>query len=84
MTVDNFQVLSRMCERDQTGEFQRAYIAPDNFIEAKTGKQGWGFVKMAVDNKTIIELFTEKKTAMVLMIYDVDEFKRVKAEMGSK
>ena len=78
--ADNFQVLSKMCEQDQTGEFQRAYMAPDNFIEAKTGKQGWGFIKMAVDNKTILELMTSRKLAIVLMVYDIDEFKRIKKE----
>jgi len=80
MMADNFQVLSKMCEQDQTGEFQRAYMAPDNFIEAKTGKQGWGFIKMAVDNKTILELMTSRKLAIVLMVYDIDEFKRIKKE----
>jgi hypothetical protein len=52
-------------------------------MEAKTGKQGWGFIKMAVDNKTVLDLTTGISLAIVLMVYDVDEFKRIKTEMES-
>ncbi len=81
MTVGNFEVLSKMCEQDQTGEFLKAFTAPSNFMEAKTGKQGWGFIKMAVDNQTVLDLTTGRSLAIVLMVYDVDEFERIKAEM---
>lgn len=79
--VDNFDVLKKMADENSQGI--KAYTG-GNFMEAKTGKDGWGFVKMAVDNKTIAEMAAGKNLAVILMIYDRDEFSKVKAEMEPK
>ena len=83
MKVDSFHVLSEMCDQDQTGKFQKAFTAPNNFMGANTGKDGWGFIKMAVDNQTVLDLATGRNLAIVLLVYDIDEFKRIKSEMES-
>ncbi len=81
MEVDNFDVLKKMCEQDQEGKYTKAYTGNTNFMDAQTGKDGWGFVKMAVDNKTIIEIAQNKNLLMMLLVYNLDEFRRVKNEI---
>jgi hypothetical protein len=84
MEVDNFDVLKKMCEQDQEGKYTKAYAGNTNFMDAQTGKDGWGYVKMAVDNKTIFDIGQNNNLLMMLMVYDLDEFKRVKAEMEAR
>ena len=79
MTIKSFDVLDRMCENDPDGNHLKAFMSPDNFIEAKTGNNGWGFVKMAVDNQTIIDMATNQKMMkFVMFVYDVDEYIKTK------
>jgi hypothetical protein len=51
----------------------RAFPISSNMIEANTGKDGWGHIKIAINNQSVGELFTEKLTG-ILYLVDVDEF----------
>ena len=82
--MNAFMVLDEMCNRDPKGETIVSFMSPDNFIEAKTGKGGWGFVKMAVNNETILKLLHRKHVKLVLLAYDIDAFTEVKKSMEEK
>lgn len=82
--VNAFMVLDEMCNRDTKGETIVSFMSPDNFLEAKTGRDGWGFVKMAVNNETIHKLFHKKHIKLVLLAYDIDDFIDVKKSMERK
>ncbi|NLI28293.1 MAG: hypothetical protein GX413_13095 [Acetobacter sp.] len=82
--VSAFSVLDEMCTRDPKGEHIVSFMSPDNFLEAKTGKDGWGFVKMAVNNDTIIRLMHKPSVKLVLLVYDVANFKEIKNDMEIK
>jgi hypothetical protein len=79
-----FYVIDEMFQRDPKGEFAVAFMSPDNFLEARTGKDGWGFVKMAVNNDTITKLFLRQKIKLVLIAYDVDNYLEVQKSMDTK
>lgn len=77
-----FYVLDEMCKRDPDGKHIVAFMSPDNFIEAKSGKNGWGFVKMAVNNETINKLFFSNSTIKIaLIIYDLDTYTEINNEI---
>jgi hypothetical protein len=76
-----FQVLNEMCNQDPNGEYLRAFMSPDNFIEAKQGKGGWGWIKMAVDNTTMFRMLTGQKIKLVLFAYDIDKYKEVEKSL---
>jgi hypothetical protein len=81
MKANSFHVLDEMCNKDPNGEYIVMFMSPDNFMEAKTGRGGWGFVKMAVNNETIQKLFHRQKVKLVLLAYDMDKYFEVKNEM---
>ena len=79
-----FYVLDEMCKRDTGGEHIVSFMSPDNFIEARTGRSGWGFIKMAVNNDTIHNMLHKQHVKLVLIAYDIDNFIAVKKDMESK
>jgi hypothetical protein len=72
-----FDVIGKMFENDPKGEHAVAFISPDNFLEAKSGKDGWGFVKMAVNNDTVFKMLTQQNIKLVLIAYDIDNYKEI-------
>ena len=38
----------------------KAFVLSSNFIEARTGKDGWGFVKIAIDNASVPRMFNDE------------------------
>lgn len=77
--VNSFDVLKKMClDNEQTFKM---FPGDTNFIEAKTGKDGWGKVVMAVDNGTIEELFLNGKKVCALMFYDMDKYKETEQKI---
>ena len=82
--VSAFDVFNKMCDADPDGKALKAFMSPNNFKGANTGKSGWGTVKMAVDNQTIIDFgISDKHIKLVLFAYDCDEFARVKQLLES-
>lgn len=77
--IDNFLVLSRMCDKNDTSI--KGYSGSTNFISADTGRDGWGEVRMAVDNATIMNEILNNKATIFLLIYDSNIFKQIKTEM---
>ena len=77
--IDNFLVLSKMCDRND--DSIKAYSGDTNIIDANFGKDGWGSITIAVDNKTISETALNNKVSVMLLIYDSDIFKQIKKEM---
>jgi len=84
MMANAFSVLDEMCNVDPIGEYLVMFTSPYNFLEAKTGKDGWGFVKMAVNNETIQKLFFKQQLKLVLLVYDIDKFAEIKNGMADK
>lgn len=82
--ANGFLVLNEMCNRDTKGEYIVSFMSPDNFLEAKTGKAGWGFVKMAVNNDTIIKMLHKPHVKLVLLAYDIDNYREVAISMDSE
>jgi len=79
MKIDNFSVLSKMCDRNDTSI--KLYSGNTNFIDANMGKDNWGNVNMAVDNGTIMDIASNNRLSICLLIYDSDVFEKVKKEM---
>lgn len=75
--ANSFRVLDKMFESDPTGQYAVAFMSPDNFIEAKSGKDGWGWIKMAVNNDTINKMFLGGKIGLVLFAFDVDKYREI-------
>ena len=50
-----------MCDRNDMSI--KAYSGDTNIIDANFGKDGWGSITMAVDNKTISETALNNKTS---------------------
>ena len=75
--MDNFSVISKMCDLND-----KSILAYDsgNFISARTGKDGWGEVRMAVDNDTIMRLESENLN-LYLLIYDIKKFIEIRKQM---
>jgi hypothetical protein len=60
----------------------RLFPGDTNFLESKTGKNGWGKVSMAVDNKTIQELvFDGKSTVCALLFYNTDKYRETEKKI---
>lgn len=77
MKISNFSVLDRMSEIDSKSF--KAFPA-SNITSCQTGKgKGFGSININVDNDTIIDLtLGRKKINVVLLVYDLDEFDRIK------
>lgn len=52
----------------------KAFTIGTNMIQANTGKNGWGYVKIAIDNASVVELATDRLIG-VLYLVDEKEFK---------
>ena len=79
-----FQVLEEMTHQDPSGEYLRVFMSPDNFIEAKSGSDGWGWIKMAVNNDTIIRMAQGQIFKLALFVYDIDKYREVQRSMESE
>jgi len=75
--ANTFVVLDKMFESEPLGKYVVAFRSPDNFIEAKSGKDGWGWIKMAVNNDTITKMFLGNKIGLVLFAFDVDKYREI-------
>lgn len=53
----------------------KAFPISHNLIEANTGKNGWGYIKIAVDNNSIGGLALEQLTG-ILYLVGIDEWKK--------
>ena len=80
--IDNFLVLSKMCDRNDKSI--KLYSGETNFIGSTTGKDGWGKVIVAVDNETILDDIANNRATISLLIYDSDVFKKIKKEMENE
>jgi hypothetical protein len=77
--VDAFDVLKRMCADDE--KTFKMFPGDTNFIEAKSGKDGWGKVIMAIDNGTIEELFLDGQNVCVLLFYNMDKYRETEQKI---
>ena len=77
--VSSFDVLNKMCDGDAEGKVLRMF-AGNNLIEAKTGKNGWGFAKIAINNETVNNMGFDNWN-IALLVYDPKAFKATKAEL---
>lgn len=53
----------------------KAFPISHNLIEANTGKNGWGYVKIAVDNNSIGGLVLEQLTG-ILYLVNIEEWRK--------
>lgn len=67
--------------RKRNGDI-KAFPIAHNFISADTGKNGWGNVKIAVDNATIIEMGVNQKYTGILYLVSNDEWQAEKKKGG--
>lgn len=77
MKVNNFAVLHEMCERNKDIKS----FPTDNITNIRTGKDGWGRVEIAVDNATASGLMVGRHIVVMMLVYDIDQFNELKAEM---
>jgi hypothetical protein len=79
MSVNNFDVLKEMSKRNMDIKM----FPRDNLREAKReGKQTW--VKIAVDDETVLRLFRNDKLVFALLIADGEQFSTLKAELEAQ
>lgn len=57
----------------------KAFPISSNMIEAQTGKNGWGYVKIAVNNESINKILLEKYTG-ILYLVSIEEFNNERLE----
>jgi hypothetical protein len=77
--VNAFDVLKRMSlDNERT---LKLFPGDTNFIESKSGKDGWGKVVMAVDNGTIGELFLDDQTVCVLIFYNMNKYRETEQKI---
>ena len=77
--INAFDVLKRMSLDDE--KTFKMFPGDTNFIEAKSGKDGWGKVVMAVDNGTIGELLLDGQNVCVLMFYNMDKYRETEQKI---
>ncbi len=77
MSINNFDVIKRMCEQD----LDIKSFTGGNVTHIRTGKDGWGRLEIAIDNATASSLMSEQRLNVMLLAFDVNEFKALKAEM---
>lgn len=46
----------------------KAFILPNNFIGANTGKDGWGRITIAVDNATVADFFSDSVIGVLYVV----------------
>lgn len=46
----------------------KAFILPNNFVEANTGKDGWGRLTVAVDNATVADFFSDSVIGVLYVV----------------
>jgi hypothetical protein len=61
--------------RKRSGDI-KAFPIPSNLIEMNTGKNGWGYIKIAVDNSSITECVINDKYIGVFYLVNREEFKQ--------
>ena len=61
--------------RKRNGDI-KAFPVSSNLIEANTGKDGWGYIKIAVDNTTIQEMYINNKYTGVLYLVSHEEWRK--------
>ncbi len=81
--VNSFDILKAMSDNDE--KTFKLFPGDTNFIEAKTGKNGWGKVVIAVDNKTIEDLFLlDRQTVCALIFYNMDKYQEFEQKILNK
>jgi hypothetical protein len=79
MEINNFDIIKEMSLQNN----QSFKLFPASNVEqVSTRKNGWGFIKMAIDNLTADQIVGGKNLFIGLFVYDLDEFERIKKEMG--
>ena len=46
----------------------KAFILPNNFMGANTGKDGWGMLTVAVDNATVADFFSDSVIGVLYVV----------------
>jgi len=78
MKINNFDIIKEMSLQNN----QSFKLFPASNVEqVSTRKGGWGFVKIAIDNLTADQIMREKNLFIGLLVYDLNEFDRIKKEM---
>lgn len=54
--------------RKRNGDI-RAFATSTNMIEAKSGKDGWGHIKIAINNQSVHELFNDDLIGILYLIH---------------
>src|SRR5574338_1587746 len=78
MSVNNFDVLKELSKRNKK---IKAFLFNDNLKRVNTGSHGWGDVTVAIDTQTAGELMAGTGAVGVVLGYDVNEFRELKAAM---
>jgi rubrerythrin len=53
--------------RKRNGDI-RAFPVSSNMIEAKTRKDGWGYIKIAINNQSVFDMFADKLTGILYLV----------------
>ena len=69
--------------RKRNGDI-KAFPIAHNFISADTGKNGWGNVKIAVDNETIIQMGVNQKYTGILYLVSNADWKAEQNKKGGE
>lgn len=78
--MDDFKVMSEM---SKSRKDIRMFPLKDNFKGAKTGKNGFGELTIAVNNSTIFEIFSGKKFVGGLYLMDEKQFFDIKQPLNN-
>jgi hypothetical protein len=46
----------------------RGFPVPVNMMEAQTGRKGWGWIKIAINNESVQDLFADKLTGILYLV----------------
>ena len=75
--VSSFDVLKTMSQRN----LDIRGFKLDNMKSARTGKNGFGSITLAINNDTVIDLLTGKSLTGMLLVADYDQYKEVEKEL---
>lgn len=78
--MSNFDVLEIMSNRNLD---IKSFPVMNNLMNARTGKDGWGAITVAVDNGTAARIMRGDLLVAVLLVADGKQFQEVKEEIGA-
>jgi hypothetical protein len=75
--ISPFIVLKNMCDQNK-----HIYSFPeDNLMGMGTGKDGWGYIKIAITNEIASRIMVGDPLVINLLVYDFNEYQQIKKEL---